>query len=64
MKHLIPLLLLTALSGAAQACPETLDFSKRVLAGDETVNLCDRYAGKVVLVVNTASRCGSSTSAG
>jgi glutathione peroxidase len=52
-------LALTAHSaGAAEACPETLDFDKRVLAGDRTVNLCEAYAGKVVLVVNTASKCG------
>jgi glutathione peroxidase len=40
------------------ACPAALDFSKRPLAGDEAVHLCEAYAGKVVLVVNTASKCG------
>ncbi|HAZ60293.1 MAG TPA: glutathione peroxidase [Gammaproteobacteria bacterium] len=45
--------------GIAMAdCPPVLDFSKRQLAGKEPVNLCDAYAGKVLLVVNTASRCG------
>jgi glutathione peroxidase len=39
-------------------CPETLNFTMRTLAGDEQVNLCDKYSGKVVLVVNTASKCG------
>ncbi len=34
-----------------------LDHSARRLNSDETVNLKDAYAGKVVLVVNTASKC-------
>ena len=38
-------------------CPPTLDVEKRFLAEDRTVNLCDAYRGKVVLVVNTASKC-------
>jgi glutathione peroxidase len=33
-------------------------FRKRRLASDETVNLCEAYKGKVMLVVNTASKCG------
>ena len=48
-----------AVPAAAQAaCPPALDFSVRTLAGTEQVNLCQRYLGKVILVVNTASRCG------
>jgi glutathione peroxidase len=39
-------------------CPVTLDFTKRTLASDRIVNLCKEYLGKVVLVVNTASKCG------
>jgi len=58
MKKLLLGLGLLFNSGAFAAdCPETLNFEKRVLAGDETVNLCERYAGKVVLVVNTAGKC-------
>ena len=38
-------------------CPEALDFHKRALADDASVHLCDVLGGKVVLVVNTASRC-------
>jgi glutathione peroxidase len=40
------------------ACAPALDFEKRRLAGDETVRLCEAYQGKVILVVNTASKCG------
>lgn len=50
------LLALAAMS--ARACPENLDFSFRPLLGDKPVHLCEAYAGKVVLVVNTASKCG------
>ena len=47
-----------AAQAAEEACPPALAFEKRTLAGEETVNLCERYLGKVVLVVNTASKCG------
>ena len=57
MRRFTALVIMLGLSTTAVACPETLNFSKRVLAGDEVVNLCERYAGKVVLVVNTASKC-------
>ena len=50
-------LILIAAVGTAQVCAETLDFRKRELAGEEAVHLCERYAGKVVLIVNTASKC-------
>lgn len=50
-------LLLLALPSQA-ACPPLLDQKVRTLASDETVHLCERYAGKVLLVVNTASKCG------
>lgn len=36
-----------------------LDQDFRRLASDEVVNLGDEYAGKVLLVVNTASKCGN-----
>ena len=49
--------LATQAFAATPACPPTLDVEKRFLAEDRTVNLCDAYRGKVVLVVNTASKC-------
>jgi glutathione peroxidase len=52
----IATLLLTASVNAAPACPPLLNFSLTDIDG-ETRNLC-AYAGKVVLVVNTASQCG------
>lgn len=52
------LLLLLALPGSALAdCSPLLDFQVRKLASDERVDLCDAFGDRVVLVVNTASRC-------
>jgi glutathione peroxidase len=42
----------------ADGCPASLDFQLRPLSGDRAESLCARYAGQVVLVVNTASQCG------
>ncbi|MBT8098914.1 MAG: glutathione peroxidase, partial [Gammaproteobacteria bacterium] len=36
-----------------------MDQTFRRLASDGIVNLEDSYAGKVILVVNTASKCGN-----
>jgi glutathione peroxidase len=44
--------------GSAYACPATLDFEMRPLNGSEPIQLCQAYQGKVVLIVNTASKCG------
>jgi glutathione peroxidase len=48
----------SAFAEQKQNCPETLNFTKKSLQGDEQVHLCKKYLGKVVLVVNTASKCG------
>ena len=45
-------------AGHNNTCPTALKFIKRKLNSQETVNLCDEYSGKAVLVVNTASYCG------
>ena len=53
------LLALPVLGYAESAsCPDALNHNVRELNGDKEVNLCDEYAGKVVLIVNTASKCG------
>jgi glutathione peroxidase len=50
--------LLLVITGVAQAaCPEALDHHKRPLTEQQAVHLCEVLGGKVVLVVNTASKC-------
>jgi glutathione peroxidase len=46
------------LAGAQGAPPALLDHEYRPLAGKTPVNLAELFAGKVLLVVNTASKCG------
>ena len=36
-----------------------MDEDFRLLASDDSVNLAEAYEGKVILVVNTASKCGN-----
>ena len=60
MKFALSLFLLIPFpaSAALASCAALLDHSYRPLAGKEPVHLCEAYAGKVLLVVNTASKCG------
>jgi glutathione peroxidase len=51
-------LVLGLASTSAFACSDLLNAEYRPLAGKEKVNLCKAYEGKVLLVVNTASKCG------
>lgn len=53
----MPLVWCIASGVAAAACPDALDHFKRPLTGTEPLHLCDVMHGKVVLVVNTASKC-------
>lgn len=39
-------------------CPAALNFTLRELGSEKQVNLCQTYLGKVVVIVNTASKCG------
>lgn len=41
----------------AKTCPKSLDFEIKRLGEDKIESLC-KYSGKVILVVNTASKCG------
>lgn len=65
MKILAAILVLMGCAMSAQAsealsssCPPALNFTVKELGGEKAVNLCQEYLGKVVLVVNTASKCG------
>ena len=59
MKYSLSVLTLLALMPALASDATLLDQNFRRLASDETVNIGEEYAGKVLLVVNTASKCGN-----
>ncbi len=60
MRTLLMTVLLALAAAPALACDSALlDQDFRRLASDESVNLCEAYQGKVVLIVNTASKCGN-----
>ena len=56
--NVIALIAGLGLSSGAVACPEFLDAEMRKLSSKETINFCESYAGKPMLIVNTASNCG------
>jgi glutathione peroxidase len=51
-------LLLAGTATAAASCPAFLDHDFKKLHSSDSVNLCSAYAGKPLLIVNTASHCG------
>lgn len=55
---LIAACLLLASLQAGASCSALLDRSFRPLADKTPIKLCEQYAGRVLLVVNTASKCG------
>ena len=59
MRTLIGALLLMTLAASNASDGTLLDQNFRALASDDTINLAEAYAGKVLLVVNTASKCGN-----
>ena len=50
-------LLFISTDAAARECSPLLDFTVRSLNEKTEVNLCEAYQGRVILVVNTASKC-------
>ena len=59
MRTIAGLLMFMAATAALSSDGSLLDQDFRRLASDEVVNLETAYGGKVVLVVNTASKCGN-----
>ena len=59
MKAFFALVLLLASANVFACDSELLDYDFRQLASDDEVNLCEAFEGKVMLVVNTASKCGN-----
>ena len=51
------LLSLTVMDSEANQCPKALDFEIKRLGEERVESLCT-YKGNVILVVNTASKCG------
>ncbi len=49
--------ILLSSAASAKECSPLLDFDVRSLNEKTVVNLCEAYQGKVILVVNTASKC-------
>lgn len=53
---LIPLLMTGVVQ--AESCPAVLQGNQQLLNSTQSINLCDSFRGKTLLVVNTASQCG------
>ncbi|NBA97777.1 glutathione peroxidase [Pseudomonas sp. R5(2019)] len=56
--YAVPLLLLVAGGALASECPEVLQGQLPKLRAKEQIDLCQKFAGKPLVVVNTASYCG------
>ena len=59
MKRLVVLLAITLTGTAAAENAALLDHEFRRLASEDSINLKDEFGGDVVLLVNTASKCGN-----
>ncbi|MEX1034247.1 MAG: glutathione peroxidase [Cellvibrionaceae bacterium] len=59
LSRLLTLIVFCGLAMASHAdCNNPLDYETRKLHSNESVNFCEAFQGKVLLVVNTASECG------
>lgn len=45
-------------SNASAGCPDSFNIDLEALRSKKTVNICQDYANKPLLIVNTASQCG------
>lgn len=59
MRFMTGVILSMALTTSLAADDALLDQDFRYLASDDVVNLADEFGGKVLLIVNTASKCGN-----
>ncbi len=54
----IALLTISFAPNVLAACNNLLDFESQKLHSSQSINFCEAFSGKTLLVVNTASRCG------
>ncbi len=54
----LAVLLAAAPAARAADCPAFLNHDFKKLRSSQSINLCTEYAGKPLLIVNTASHCG------
>ncbi|NOH73382.1 glutathione peroxidase [Vibrio pectenicida] len=45
-------------SAFAVTCPDIINSTQRLLNSTDSIELCEEFQGKTLLVVNTASQCG------
>ena len=58
-KLFIAIIFFTSLSSVkAATCPDYLNTDIKLLHSSKTINICEAYAEKLLLIVNTASHCG------
>lgn len=55
---LVLIVFVSPVQAEGPTCSDILDFDRKPLAEKGSVNLCEEYQGKVIVVVNTASKCG------
>lgn len=52
------ILLIAGIGNVLAACPDYLNVDMEVLRSKKTVNICEDFGNKPMLIVNTASHCG------